>query len=80
MAPAYQCRSLVRNRLARSLWMARLAFGLSQRELASRVGTSRTHISRIETGQLLPDIQTLRRVAESLGVPASVIVGIAELE
>jgi ribosome-binding protein aMBF1 (putative translation factor) len=41
--------------------------GISQAELARRVGTSHTAISRLESGQHATNVETLRRIAEALG-------------
>lgn len=43
------------------------ALGMSQRELARRVGTSEPAISRLENGRHGTSIQTLRRVFIALG-------------
>ena len=40
--------------------------GLSQRELASRCGLEKSTISRIETGQTSPNLQTLKTIANKL--------------
>ncbi len=44
----------------------RMQRGLSQRELADRVGTSFTQISRIESGRHKPNFETLLRIARAL--------------
>lgn len=77
---AYACRSLVRNRVGRSIWMVRQSRRLTQRELARRVKTSRAAISNMERGEKLPTVATLRRVAKSLDVPCSVLLRLAEME
>ncbi|MHB8147780.1 MAG: helix-turn-helix domain-containing protein [Vulcanimicrobiaceae bacterium] len=41
--------------------------GITQDELASRMGTSVSAISRLESGFHVPSLQTLRRLAEALG-------------
>ena len=46
----------------------RLELGLTQKELADRMGTSHSAISRIESGQHPTKPDTLRRLAEALGV------------
>lgn len=46
----------------------RLARGLSQRQLAERVGASQPQIARLEQGKGNPEVATLRRVARELGV------------
>ena len=47
----------------------REAQGLSQRTVAERVGLSRTTISRIETGEQVPTLETLDRIAKALDCP-----------
>jgi predicted transcriptional regulator len=46
---------------------ARLRAGLSQAELATRMGTSQSTIARLESGQTLPSTKTLLRYAEATG-------------
>lgn len=45
----------------------RLVLGVSQRELARRVGTSEPAISRLESGRHGTNLRTLRRVFKALG-------------
>lgn len=45
----------------------RLALGISQRELAGRVGTSQNRIHLVETGDANPTLRTLERLAAVLG-------------
>ena len=52
--------------LARSLIRARLAAGLTQEELALRMGTSQPVIARLEAGHK-PSLKTLQRFAEATG-------------
>lgn len=40
---------------------------LTQSQLAERTGIRQSNISRIEKGQAVPSISTLRRIAEGLG-------------
>jgi ribosome-binding protein aMBF1 (putative translation factor) len=55
------------EQIARVVIMRRAQLGLSQQELADRVGTTASVISRIESGQHRTSIETLRRLAEALG-------------
>ena len=48
--------------------MARINAGLSQRQLAERMGTTQSAIARLESATHLPGLDTLRRLAEALGV------------
>lgn len=54
--------------IARLVIKHRAAVGLSQKELASRVGTSHSAISRIESGRHKTSVDTLQRVAGALGL------------
>ncbi|MEX0992336.1 MAG: helix-turn-helix transcriptional regulator [Actinomycetota bacterium] len=54
--------------IARLVIMHRARLGLSQQEVAARVGTSHSAISRLESGRHKASIDTLQRVAEALGV------------
>jgi DNA-binding XRE family transcriptional regulator len=51
-----------------SLASMRLARGMSQRELARRIGASQPQIARLELGQGNPGVATLRKLAHELGV------------
>lgn len=45
----------------------RTVLGITQRELAQRIGTKETAISRLESGRHATNVRTLRRVFEALG-------------
>ena len=47
---------------------ARLRAGLTQAELAERGGTARSQISRYERGDVLPSLETLRRLIRVCGL------------
>ncbi len=47
----------------------RMDLGLSQRELAKRVGTSQNQVYLIENGETNPTLDTLQRLADVLGFP-----------
>lgn len=49
--------------------------GLSQAELADRVGVSQTWISRLELGQGNPTLSTLNRLAEAFDVRIADLLG-----
>lgn len=69
LSPEYAAEQ---RRLAQSEVIARLvlrrraALGLTQEELAARVGTSHSAISRIESGRHKVSVDTLQRVADAL--------------
>lgn len=53
--------------IARQVIDARKRAGLSQSDLAARMGTKQPHIARIEGGTTLPSLETLNRLAAALG-------------
>ena len=59
-------RLLPYERIARLVIGLRMEMGLSQEELARRVGTSASAIARLESGHHRPSVETLRRVARAL--------------
>jgi transcriptional regulator with XRE-family HTH domain len=59
---------------------ARLRAGLTQAELADRAGTARTQISRYERGQVLPSLETLRRLVRACGLELGFRLYNADLE
>jgi ribosome-binding protein aMBF1 (putative translation factor) len=54
-------------RLAELFYDTRIAAGLSQTELARRMGTSQPVIARIEGGGSTPTVETLDRLARATG-------------
>lgn len=59
--------SVDRFEIAQSMRAARLQAGLRQSDLAELMATSRTTITRIESGREFPQIATLERWAELTG-------------
>jgi ribosome-binding protein aMBF1 (putative translation factor) len=57
---------------------ARTDAGLTQAELAARMGTKQSFIARLESGRDLPTLKTLNRVAEATGKRAKVTLVAAE--
>jgi ribosome-binding protein aMBF1 (putative translation factor) len=53
--------------LARIVIMRRAALGLTQAELAARMGTTASAISRIESGQHATSAQTLKKLGDAFG-------------
>lgn len=68
-----------RRRLAKTLQpdaplaALRMSRGLSQRELAGRLGTSQSRLSRIEAGLDDPRLSTVRKLADALAVDVNAI-------
>lgn len=53
--------------IARALIEARTEAGLTQEEVAKRMGTTQSVVARLESGRTLPSIKTLYRYAEATG-------------
>lgn len=58
--------------IARELIGARTRAGLSQAEVAERMGTSQSTIARLESGRTRPSLRTLDRYANATGTRAVV--------
>lgn len=65
-------------RLAYEIRALREKKGLSQRQLAERIGTTQSAIARLEAGNISPSLPTLDRIAAALG--AEVTVTFTDLE
>ena len=53
--------------IARQLITARGRAGLSQIEVAQRMGTTQSVVARLESGRQLPAMSSLKRYAEAIG-------------
>jgi ribosome-binding protein aMBF1 (putative translation factor) len=53
---------------AQILLDARKNAGLTQRELAERIGADKSYVSRVERGIIIPSISTLYRIAAAMGM------------
>ncbi|MCX8086724.1 MAG: helix-turn-helix domain-containing protein [Rhodocyclaceae bacterium] len=53
--------------IARELIAARIRAGLSQSEVAQRMGTSQSVIARLESGKRPPSLRTVERYAQAVG-------------
>jgi ribosome-binding protein aMBF1 (putative translation factor) len=60
--------------IARAVIQARVHAGLSQQELAERMGTTQPNIARLESGRSLPSVRTLQKVGEATGTRARFIL------
>jgi len=59
------------RRFGKRLKELRLARGLSQEELAFKIGVHRTYLGGIERGERNPSLKNLASIAEGLGVSLS---------
>lgn len=48
--------------------------GISQKELALRMGTSQANISKLESGQLNPTIELLERLVNSMDAELNILI------
>jgi predicted transcriptional regulator len=65
--PGFKEASARRRALAGSLVEARGELGLSQTEVAARMGTSQSAVARLESGDADVRLSTLERYAAALG-------------
>ena len=64
------------NNMGKKIAEARRGIGLTQKELAERVGVTAQAVSKWERGSSCPDIAILDEIAESLGVSVSQLLGV----
>src|SRR2546428_11861262 len=55
------------EKLARAVVQLRMRQNLTQEQLAGRIGTTASAISRLESGQHIPSMETLRKLAHASG-------------
>ena len=55
-------------KLGRRIQKVRKAKGITQEQLAERIGTGFQWIAHIETGREVPNVAMLRKIARALGV------------
>jgi predicted transcriptional regulator len=58
--------------MARELIAARSRAGLTQGEVAQRMGTTQSVIARLEGGRCMPSIRSVQRYAQAVGARAVV--------
>ena len=68
------------SKLGKRLEYIRTNIPLSQEELAIKLVVDRTTITKYETDERLPDVQTLKRICEELNVSANYLLGLSEVE
>lgn len=60
------------SQIMRTLIDARLAAGMTQKQLSEKTGINQSNISKIERGTGNPSIATLERIASALGKKVSI--------
>lgn len=61
----------VNKKVGKRIKKARKELGITQEQLAEKVNMHYTTISRIETGDSNPPIQTIAKIAKALKIPLS---------
>jgi len=64
------------KKLGQKILELRLSKGFSQEELAARLGTGHTQISRVERGEVNSTINMLRKIAREFDVSIEILVKI----
>lgn len=64
----------VRKDIGQRIQEARKAKGLSQDELANKLGSKRTTIGNYERGERSIDTDMVKKIADALGVPSSLLI------
>lgn len=73
-----QCRKRARMLLSKRLKQVRTALGLTQEELAQRLGTNVTQVIRWERGRTLPSAETLFQIAQELEISLDWLLGLVD--
>ena len=60
--------------LAHELISARTEAGLTQAEVAERMGTTQSTVARLEAGKAVPSLRSLQRYAQAVGCRAVVLL------
>ena len=58
----------VKKRFGKAVKEKRAALGISQEELAMRIGADQAYVSRVEAGQMNVTIETLQQIADVMKV------------
>lgn len=70
---SYYIEKDVPNDIAQMVEEARVIRGVTQKELAKKIGTKQSAIARIENGHL-PSITTLRKITKALNMTFIILV------
>lgn len=72
---AQLAREVRAHEVARAIKRARLERNMTQDELGERIGVRKAQICKLESGKYSPTMNTIIRVFEALGVPATLDLG-----
>ena len=70
----------LKRKLGAAVLAARERLGMTQAEVAAQVGIAPAVYGRIERGQMLPSVPTLRQICVALHVPADVLMAFDPVE
>ena len=73
--PGFKAMARRRKELSEALVTRRRAVGLSQTEVAARMGTSQSAVARLEAGEADIRLSTLERYADAVGLDLGWQVG-----
>ena len=57
---------------------ARIKKGLSQKEVADNIGVAKSTYSLYESGNREPNVQTIKKIADFLGISAYELIGLSD--
>lgn len=63
----------IKVEVGQSIQRARIAKGLTQKELGEKIGVGTPTISRYETGNQNLTVETIQKIADALGIKVNVI-------
>lgn len=66
----------IRNNISNNITFYRKKFGLTQGELASKIGVKTTSVSSWERGANSPDIETLYEICRTFGISLDEMYGV----
>ena len=72
---AQLAREVLAHEVARAIKRARLERNMTQDELGEKIGVRKAQICKLESGKCSPTMNTIIRVFEALGVPATLDLG-----
>ena len=72
---AQLAREVRAHEVARAIKRARLERNMTQDELGEKIGVRKAQICKLESGKCSPTMNTIMRVFEALGVPATLDLG-----
>ncbi len=71
---------MINEKICKKIKLERTKKGFSQEELAHTAGLNRNTISKIETEQVSPTIQTLEKIAKALEIDFSTLTDVSKVD